>query len=384
VQPGRRRLRWAAIAAATVAALLLTIPAPASAAPHRIGVVAGASFVGDPSPVVDQVVATGARWMREDLNWADVQPFPGVWAWRRFDRVLAAAARRRVRVLPILLGAPCWAVAPGVPVAACLHTLPATDVDFARFAARAAARYGPGGAFWRARPALDARLAPRWFEVWNEPDLPAPGGHAPGATPERYARLVKAAVGAARAVAPGTRWLAAAVGEVDDAEPGFPAGPTTWAEGMVRGVPDIGRYVDALSVHPYPGARPPAQLDVGAGTFANADRIAGQFAAAGVPRPVWITEVGYTACAAGFHDADWCVPGATRAQREERKARWLAQLLAGLAAPRYAAVDAVFVFSLFGGYGGPLQGGFGLIARDGTRLPAWYVFRAAVRRFGHR
>lgn len=360
------------------AALLAAAPAVAPAAPQRVGLAAGATFVADPAPVVDDVVATGARWMREDLNWSDVQPFPGVWDWRRFDRVLAAAARRRVHVLPIVLGAPCWAVDPATPVPACVHVLPAEDRDVARFAAHAAARYAPGGTFWRHHPDLDGRLAPRWFEVFNEPDLPAPGLER-GATPERYARLLKAVVAAGRAVAPQTRWLAAAVGEVDDAEPGFPAGPTTWAQGMARGVPDIGDYLDALAIHPYPGARAPERVAVSAGSFANADRIAAQFAAVGLARPVWITEVGYTACAPSYN-ADWCVPGATRAQRERRKARWLARLLRGLDAPRYAAVTSVFVYNLYAGYQDPLQGGFGLLARDRSRLPAWAVFRAAALR----
>jgi hypothetical protein len=379
---GRPRLAAVRHAVAILAtALLLGAPVAALAAPPRVGLVTGAAMARDPGRVLNDAKAAGAGWTREDFTWYRVQPSPGVWDWRASDQLMIAAAHRDLRVLPLLTGAPCWAVRRGTPSDACPPTLPARDGPFARFAARMAKRYAPGGSFWRAHRRLDGSLAPRWFELWNEPYLPPPHARS-GATPERYARLVRAAVRAGRAAAPGTRWLSAATADVRDTGPRAAGGWISWARGMVRGVPDIGSYIDALAVHPYPAGRPPGYRPT-SGTdpsFHATELVAQQFAAAGVPAPVWITEVGYSACEQAISPAGWCVPGASAADREQRKADWLGELLAQLDAPEYAGVGAVFVYALYEGGGTPLERRFGLMAPGGRRLPAWYAFQAAARR----
>ena len=88
---------------------------------------------------------------------------------------------------------------PGSSACCSRGALPRDPADYARFAAAAVARYGPGGTFWRRNKELDARLAPRFFELYNEPylGLDVPGGPEP----EAYARTVAAAVPAVRPVA---------------------------------------------------------------------------------------------------------------------------------------------------------------------------------------
>jgi hypothetical protein len=370
-------------AVAFVAAVLaLALPvATAGARPAHVGLVTGAYLVPHPGRVLDDAVAAGARWSRDNVNWFRVQPFPGVWDWRATDRLVVAAAHRGVHVLPLLTGTPCWAAPRGTKRDACAATLPAGDADFARFAAHAARRYGPGGTFWRRHRHLDARLAPTWFEVLNEPEH-APPHARHGATPERYARLLRAAVTAGRAAAPGARWLAAVTGEVPDRTSGGGDRWISWAQGMERGVPGIAAWIDGLAIHPYPAGRPATYLPQN-GTdpsFHRTERIAGDFAAIGAARPVWITEVGYSSCRAEAGPRGWCVPGATQAARERLKGRWLAELLRTLDDPLYGDVQAVFVYALHQGGGTPLERRFGLLGPRGERLPAWSAFRAAARR----
>jgi hypothetical protein len=380
----RPRRLGIAQALAVLAALLLLALLPvagASARPAAVGLVTGAYLVPRPGEVLDDAVAAGARWSRDNVSWYRVQPFPGVWDWSASDRLMVAAAHRGVRILPLLTGAPCWAVAKGTRPDACAATLPSADADFARFAAHAARRYGPGGTFWRQHRTLDGRLAPTWFEVLNEPEFAPP--HAKrGATPERYARLLRATVTAGRAAAPRVRWLAAATGEVRDHTSSNPDRWISWAQGMDRGVPGIAAWIDGLAIHPYPAARPATYLPQ-SGTdpsFHRTERIAGDFAAIGAARPVWITEVGYSACRAEDGPYGWCVPGRTQAARERLKGQWLAQLLRTLDDPMYGDVQAVFVYALHQGGGTPLERRFGLLDPRGRRLPAWTAFRAAARR----
>lgn len=74
--------------------------------------------------------------------------------------------------------------------------------DFASFAAALAERYGPGGAFWRARPDLAADPVDT-YEIWNEPDVGM--FWAPASDPARYADLYLRARDAIKAVDPGAR-----------------------------------------------------------------------------------------------------------------------------------------------------------------------------------
>ncbi|MBI5106928.1 MAG: beta-galactosidase [Solirubrobacterales bacterium] len=346
--------------AIAVALAALGLAAPAQAAtPLRLGVAADVGEGASVPTEVAQVARTGARWLREDLEWNRAEPAPGRFDWRAFDGVVAAAAREGVRVLPILDAAPCWAAPAGTAPEECWRTLPAREGTLARFAAAAAARFGPGGAFWLAHPELDAQLASPWLEVWNEPYFPT------GAQPvdaARYAQLFAAAAAAGRAANPATRWLAAATTTYTASAGGFGA----WAPALRAVAGDV----DGLSLHVYPGDRPPE----GAITAFVDDVLDGL----GEPRPVWVTELGYAACAPAEVPGR-CVPGDTRAAREERKAGWLGRAIDELA--RAPHVEAAFTYTLRE-YAAPFHGDLGLLARGSVPLPAHAALQAAAARWG--
>ena len=71
--------------------------------------------------------------------------------------------------------------------------------DYGAFVGAYLRRYGRGGTFWAARPALPYHPVER-VELWNEPNwYPF---SCPGPDPERYAPMVVAAADAAHAVDP--------------------------------------------------------------------------------------------------------------------------------------------------------------------------------------
>lgn len=89
--------------------------------------------------------------------------------WHELDRVVGGAARRRLRVLPVVLTTPAWAAKyPGAfgspPTAAGVQR-------YADFMGALVARYGPRGSFWAERSDLKP-LPIRSWQVWNEPYLP--------------------------------------------------------------------------------------------------------------------------------------------------------------------------------------------------------------------
>src|SRR4029453_8488450 len=91
-------------------------PAPSTAAtprPLRVGISYGSRLSGMSSTALaatlDDAVAIGASWVRDDLSWARVEAVKGRYDWAAFDAVVAAAKQRHLQVLPILHFTPAWA-----------------------------------------------------------------------------------------------------------------------------------------------------------------------------------------------------------------------------------------------------------------------------------
>jgi hypothetical protein len=78
---------------------------------------------------------------------------------------VAAAAKRRIDLLPIVMYAPAWA-----KLGPELASPPARGSDYAAYLGKLVDRYGRGGSFWRKRPRLPKRPVRSW-QIWNEPNL---------------------------------------------------------------------------------------------------------------------------------------------------------------------------------------------------------------------
>ena len=108
--------------------------------------------------------------LRQTFDWRRIERAPGRYDLSFYDGYVAALARRRLRVLPILFNPPPFrSSAPANPVRGTYP--PRRPADMGEFGAMLARRYGPGGSFWRERPELP-RLPVRSWQVWNEPNLP--------------------------------------------------------------------------------------------------------------------------------------------------------------------------------------------------------------------
>jgi hypothetical protein len=184
------------------------------------------------------VRATGATLARSDALWEATEPRAPVdgrhtYDWSFDDQIAGSLAAHGLTWLPILDYSAPWAQSiPGQD-----HSPPRSDADYADYAGAFAARYGPGGSFWRAHPQLTAEPVTA-IEIWNEPDNPEFWEPAPDAA--AYAGLY---IAARRAIDGADGGIRVIVGGLTNAPVFLPA--------MVAAQPQLRGHVDGVAVHPY-------------------------------------------------------------------------------------------------------------------------------------
>lgn len=313
-----------------VLALLLTLAVPGAAGAHGlvIGFTDNAATLQDLRLAREHAAAEhllGASVIRTGLNWNVIEPKRGVWDWTFYDQLYSALARQQLTIMPVLLVTPSWA-------GSSWGVMPDRTLDYAAYVAQVAARYGPGGTFWRMHPNLDASLASTWFDLWNEPYLREYSVN--GVDPARYARLVRAGGRAGRAANPAARFL---IGADLSWQQNLKRYGGDWIAEMYRAVPSLNRWFDGISVHPYTGDAGPtacsAEPAMRRWQFCRVQDIHDRFAARGAgDKPVWITEIGWPTCENKFP----CVSGLEQAS----------YLKAAFdRAARYPFVDAVLAYT---------------------------------------
>jgi hypothetical protein len=254
------------------------------------------------------VRASGATVARSDALWEATEPSAPVggvhhYVWSFDDQIAGSLAAHGLTWLPIIDYTAPWAES----VSGQDHSPPRPDDDYAAYAAAFAARYGPGGAFWRAHPGLAAAPVST-IEIWNEPDngefwIPAPSAAG-------YAALYLAARTAIDAVNPQIRVV---VGGLTD--------PAVFLPAMVRAEPALAGHVDGVAIHPY--GRPTAVLGKVRAARATLDGL-GMAAV-----PLYITEFGWTTDPPTAPDY---APAATRPADILRTVSALGHLDCGIAA----------------------------------------------------
>lgn len=109
--------------------------------------------------------------------------------WSLQDRLVLAAARSGITVLPVLFNPPSFHSG-RPPGSTSKNTYPPRiNASMAAFASAAVARFGPGGSLWRENRGVRARPIRAW-QVWNEPSLRPYWGGKPSA--RAYVKLLKA------------------------------------------------------------------------------------------------------------------------------------------------------------------------------------------------
>ncbi len=285
----RTRLAVAGGQALVVGVTLLALAAaPSTAAPsgpRLSGANEGFALSTDPlfdskatvQRLLDEVVKTGARWVRFDCYWAALEPGRGQYTWDRLDWVVDAARARGLSIVGTLAYTPAWARGPGTTD----HAPPIQTSDFADFAAAVATRYAGRIATW---------------EIWNEPNTS--GFWQPRPDPAAYRALLAASSSAIHAVQPQAIVLSGGLA---------PAGPRldyTAPDGSAmspwRFLADLyadgasGTF-DALADHPY--APQPSLPDVAnpGNAFREVTSLHDLMATNGDgAKQIWATEVGAT------------------------------------------------------------------------------------------
>jgi hypothetical protein len=227
-----------------VTLLAMTAAAPACAATVRpafsdrnplgvglLGIAAGGDIQNEPTAVMnddlDIAMAAGARWLRIDINWAQVQAQgPNSYAWSHIDAVVRSAVARHLEVLGVIVYTPAWARPAGSDA-----TYGPRAALYARFAAAAARHLATLGVFA--------------FEIWNEENSPLSWTPAPRAA--AYTKLLRAAYTAIKRASPEATVITGGL------SPGLPVGSPDSVVNFLRAIySDGGKgYFDAVGAHPY-------------------------------------------------------------------------------------------------------------------------------------
>ena len=174
---------------------------------------------------------SGVGTIRVAFYWRHMQPRRGEPVdFAETDRIVAAAARARLRVFPTLVRAPEWATGGDDHEGA----VPKDPDDYARFAAEVVRRYGRGGTFWAEQP-VDLPIVS--WQAWNEPDI---GRYWQGDPwPPSYLKLLRAAYPAIKAVDPQAQVVLAGLTN------------NSWLD--LRSLYRLGarRWFDAAALHPF-------------------------------------------------------------------------------------------------------------------------------------
>jgi hypothetical protein len=334
---------------------------PAAPRPDFLGLMSTGLVAESPSELdrtLAQASALHAGLIRQTFDWAAIETQPKHYDFHRYDALMAAAARRRLQVLPVLFNPPGFHSS-GPPRPSPRGTFPPRHPrDLGVFAAVVARRYGPGGSFWRAHPSLPADPIRAW-QVWNEPSLPVYWPTGP--SPKAYARLLEATGRAIRAVDPRAAIVSAGLPQT---RIGVPF--ASYAEGLYRA--GAKGSFDVLAIHPY--------AQTAAGVVQAVAQARALMNRHGDSSPIWVTEVGW---ASAGPPSDFTVGPQGQADR-------VRQTLLDLAARRdELGLRGIVYFGLKDSAiyaGGHDFWGLhtGLETLSGQRKPAYRAFKNAARR----
>jgi Beta-galactosidase len=206
---------------AVVAVLLAAVPL-AEASPRRVphgfyGVMWDRGATGGPD--ADQaaqwnlMARSGVESVRTEFSWARAQPEAGQPpSFAATDRVVALAAARNIKLLPIVIATPGWAAREPSRGRA---SPPARVEDYTAYLAALVRRYGPQGSFWDERPDLPRRPLREW-QIWNEPHLDvywyAQGGDR-SAWAAEYVALLRESKRTIKSIDPGATVVLAALAD---------------------------------------------------------------------------------------------------------------------------------------------------------------------------
>lgn len=305
--------------------------------------------------IADLAVEAGFDTIVQVLPWRDVQPAPGQFAWAAADALVQTARQRGLNLVLRLDMPPAWAVQ-NDPAG-----LPFDLAAYADFVTAVAQRY---------------KGQILGYIIWNEPNLAAEWSRSGGdleahwasfagwvADPADYVGVLGVAFRRIRAADPQALVVGGGLAPTNENSPRAVDDRVfleqLWAVGMAD-------CVDVLAVHAYGfGLSPDAPDDIHNNlNLGRVEQVHDIMQAAGVTKPVWITELGYTV-------ADGNQPTVSETQQAD-------YLLAAQAraAEEWPWVTLFTVWNLvYGRSPTDEMGGYSLVNPDLTPRPAFYAWQ---------
>jgi polysaccharide biosynthesis protein PslG len=281
---------------AVIASILLAAGSVASAAAARrapfglFGVVLDPALPLSAPGALDSQMAlmaqSGVESVRTDFDWSATEPSPGRYDWSTTDAIVREASMHGLQLLPIIEFTPSWASS---------HRgsnfqfyAPSNPNTYASFATQLIRRYGPHGSFWAANRAVP--YAPiRYWQVWNEPEGTKYDWRSTP-WPRTYTRLLKATYRAIHRADRGAHVVSGALVSLNGTN------LTPWAEATSLYRAGFRGYFDILAVNTFTYS--PSITKTIAYTVEIASRVRQMMRAYhDGSRPMWVTEVTWTAAA---------------------------------------------------------------------------------------
>lgn len=243
--------RRATLLAAVLALLALTLAPPAPAAKRKVPT----GFFGmnwdkqirykATRPVKqaawDRMAEIGVESQRATFNWSSAQYYgkDQEFDWKNTtDPIVQLAAKRHIRLLPVVMQAPPWARSSDKE-----NSPPKSRKAYVKYLTAAIKRYGPHGTYWENHKKLP-KMALRDWQIWNEPseDYQWNISNDKDWVPS-YSKLLKASYEAAKKADKNVRVVLA----------GLPGRSWEYLQRMYD-VGGIHGYFDAAAIHPYTGS----------------------------------------------------------------------------------------------------------------------------------
>jgi hypothetical protein len=195
------------------------------------GVAAGGALQNEDATTLgkdlDADAAVGAKWLRIDINWAQIQASgSSSYNWTNIDAVVKGAESRGINVLGVIVYTPSWARPAGT--SATYGPAPST---YAAFAQTAVAHY--------------AAMGVHAYEIWNEENQV--NAWTPAPSPSAYAALLKAAYPVIKAADPSATVVTGGLAPAPTDGTNYL--PTDFLSGVYAN--GGGGSFDAVGAHPY-------------------------------------------------------------------------------------------------------------------------------------
>ncbi len=293
-RPGGRMRAWIVSLAISVTGIAAAAPAAGALPTDFWGISPQAT------PSVEQfqrLRAGGVDSVRIPISWKSAQPVPGATDFGSVDLLVSGATQAGLKVLPFVYDAPAWAVTPAVVPgshgqATAPKTLPvksgAQRSAWANFLELVVGRYGPGGAFWAANPAL-LETPIRTWQIWNEQNFKY---FVVRPNPADYGKLLKVSYSAIKSVDPAAKLILGGM-FAQPAEARLRVKPpqayfaTDFLDQLYSSTPGIKSKFSGVALHPYTTAYQKLTPDI-----EEFRAILTQNHDAG--KGLWITELGWS------------------------------------------------------------------------------------------